>query len=179
MSTFNEFEMGFGEGYNQGYKKGYIAGIEDEQENEYLRPDDYCPLTTPYEEIMSIPCQNCAIEDRCDFSKSNEVYSGEEFWGEENLGCPDLDDEDFEEDDYQIELLYNTEQIQKIQEVIEEVAMISSHIGHIRSKCFQDKDTIEVLDSMRENVHNAIERLRELQEEAAIDEMYEFLVKNY
>ncbi len=179
MGIFEEFEKGFDEGYGLGYKKGYIAGVEDTEENEYLKPDDFCPKTTPISEIMEIPCMNCAIEDRCDFTKSTEVVSGEDFWGEEDLDLPDLDDEDFDEDDYQIELLYDTEQIQKIQEIIEEVSMISAHIGTLRSRYFQDKDTIDVLDSIRENVHNAIERLRELQEEAAIDEMYEFLVKNY
>ncbi len=192
MGMFEEFEKGFDEGYGQGFKKGYIQAIdefqegtlsiEDEIENEKIygsRPD-YCPMFTPAEELKEMVCMNCPIEDKCSWNKSNEVYSGEDFFGTGDLDLPDLDDTDFDDDeDYRIELLYDTEQIQKIQEIIEEVSMISAHIGTLRSGYFQDKDTIDVLDSIRENVHNAIERLRELQEEAAIDEMYEFLVKNY
>ncbi len=176
MKDVRGFEKGYDEGYNQGYKKGYIAGVED-TEDELLKPDDFCPKTTPISEIMEIPCMNCAVEDVCDFNKASKVVSGEDFWGEEDL-CPECD-EDFDDDDYTIEALYDTTKIERFQAVIEEVSMISAHIRYIRSKYFQDEDSVGVLDRMRESVGSTIKALRELQEEAAIQEMYEFLVKNY
>lgn len=164
MRKINDFEEGYNEGYNNGLKKGYIQAMED-FEKENSRPD-YCPKTTPIEEIATIPCQNCPIEGECDFCSSSPLIYDEDF------------EDDFDEEEYDIGLLYDTENIDKFQDIIDNVARVSGLAGRVRCKCYNDKELVGTLDEMREIIFEVIKGLREFQEKAAVDEMYEYICKN-
>ncbi len=154
--------------YKAGYQEGLLAGYDLARQDfsrqpsvGALEPDDFCPKTTSVENILSIPCQNCLFEDECDFPEMKDEYPYDDF------------------DDWDDELMYDTTRIEKFQAVIETLHCISADLSSVKCKYFQNKDLLDEVNSIHREISHIILNIRDLQEQSAVDEMYNFICRNY